>query len=137
VGGASNTVSFEAKMDPRVLEEGVTTADVQSQVDLALKARDGLSNARLAALRVEEALKKKADDTTLTEIKTQLVTAPIRYSQPMIVDQFEYLYGNLLTADQKPGQDAVNRYDELSKQLQEQVDMLEKALQATEAGAGR
>jgi hypothetical protein len=120
-------------MDPRVVEAGVTDADIRSQVELALEARDGLSNARLAALRVEEALKKKAGDATLTEIKTQLITAPIRYSQPMIVDQFSYLYGNLLSADQKPGQDAVNRFDELTKQLQEQVQKLEKALQTTDA----
>jgi hypothetical protein len=135
VGGSSNTVSFEANMDPRVVESGVTNADVQSQVELALKARDGLSNARLAALRVEEALEKKAGDATLTEIKTQLITGPIRYSQPMIVDQFSYLYGNLLTADQKPGQDAMDRYEELTKQLQEQVQKLEKVLQTTDAGS--
>jgi hypothetical protein len=72
-------------MDPRVVEAGVTNADITSQVELALKSRDGLSNARLAALRVEEALEKKAGDATLTEIKTQLITAPRRYSQPMIV----------------------------------------------------
>jgi hypothetical protein len=137
VGGSNNMVFFEAKMDPRIVEAGVTTADVQSQVELALKSRDGLSNARLAALRVEEALKNKEGDATLTEVKKQLITAPIRYSQPMIVDQFEYLYRNQLSADQKPGQDTIKRYDELSKQLLEQVQKLEKALQTTDAGGGR
>ena len=131
-GGSSNTVSFEAMMDPRVVEAGVTDADITSQVELALKSRDGLSNARLAALRVEEALEKKPGDATLTEIKTALITAARRYSQPMLVDQFSYLYGNQLSADQKPGEETVKRYEELTKQLQEQVQKLEKVLQTTE-----
>jgi hypothetical protein len=131
-GGSSQTVSFEAVMDPRVVEFGVTDADVTEQVELALRARDGLSNARLAAMRVEEALEKNAGDATLTAIKKELVTAPIRYSQPMLVDQFQYLYSNLNRADQKPGQDAVDRYEELMKQLGEQVQKLERALQTTD-----
>jgi hypothetical protein len=128
----SHTVSFEAKMDPRVAKEGITKANVEAQVELALKARDAFSNARLAAARLEKALGERPGDQALAEIKKQLVTEPPPYPQPMIVDQLEYLYENLLRADQIPGDDAYNRYEELNKALEEQVQKLNQALQGTD-----
>jgi exonuclease VII small subunit len=54
----------------------------------------------------------------------------------MIVDQIEYLYENLDTADQKPGRDAYQRYEELLAQLQEQVQKLDRIVAATDAAVG-
>ncbi len=132
VGDWSNTVSFNVKMDPRVAKEGVTDADLTAQAELALKARDALSTARVAAAKAEKALETKGENENLLEVKNELVTAPRRYSQPMLVDQLSYLYGNLNRADQKPGKDAYNRYEELDKALQEQVQKLNQLLQSTE-----
>jgi hypothetical protein len=133
VGEWSSTVSFEAKMDPRVVKEGITDSDVTAQLELALKARDGLSNARLAAARLEKALEGKsgAEAEALTEIQKLLVTAPRRYSQPMLIDMFSYLYQNLNRADQRPGKDAYDRYEELTSQLEGHVDKLEQLLETT------
>ena len=78
------------------------------------------------------AIKEKGESEALVEVKKQLITAPRRYSQPMLVDQLTYLYRNLNRADQKPGKDAYNRYDELNKTLQEQVQKLNQLLQSTE-----
>ncbi len=137
VGGWSQTVSFEAKMDPRVVDEGwVTEADVTAQVDLALAARDALSNARLAVVRLEEVEQAKESDASLAAVRSALVTEPIRYSRPVLVDQLSYLYSNLLTADQRPGQDAVDRYDELFAELAEQVARLKAILGSASDGQG-
>ena len=128
-GDWSRTVSFEVKMDPRVVGEGqVTEEDVTAQVELALKVREALSDARLAAANLEKAIEEASEDEkeALLPIKNKLVTASIRYSQPMFVDQLAYLYGNLQRADQRPGRDAFERWDSLNEALQEQLRKLER-----------
>ena len=55
---------------------------------------------------------------SLAELDAQLLTAPIRYSQPMLVDQLNYLYGMLTGADQKVSRDAIARHAELRAQLE-------------------
>lgn len=52
--------------------------------------------------------------------------APRRYSQPMLIDQLSYLYSNLDRADQRPGVDAVERYQSPRRQLDEQVAKLDE-----------
>ena len=52
---------------------------------------------------------------------------PQRYSQPMLVDQLSYLASNLDAADQPPGRDAMERYDELRGQLDEILKRLSDA----------
>ena len=72
-------------------------------------------------------------------MEKELVTEPRRYSRPMLVDQLQYLYGNLTRADQEPGEDAVRRYDQLNTALQGHIRTLERLLRANisdGAGAG-
>jgi photosystem II stability/assembly factor-like uncharacterized protein len=137
----SETVSFAALLDPRVVREGrVSQADVEAQVKLALEARDALSRGRMAAVRLEKALGEASAEgrAKLEPILKALVTEKARYSRPMIVDQLEYLYENLDTADQRPGKDAYDRYQELTAQLDEQLRALDEVLSSTDASpAGR
>jgi hypothetical protein len=130
VGDWSDTRSIEVKMDPRVVAEGITPAIVADQTKLALKVRDDLNSARRAAARLEKAEKEASESTAeaLAKIRKQLVTEPIRYSQPMLTDQLEYLYSNLIRADQVPGQDAYERHEELSTALRDHLQALEQAL---------
>jgi hypothetical protein len=44
---------------------------------------------------------------------------------------FSYLYQNLNRADQRPGKDAYDRYEELASQLEGHVDKLEQLLETT------
>jgi len=135
VGDWTETVSFEALMDPRIVKEGyVSPEDVTGQVSLALKARDALSRARLAASRLEKALESASDGqkAALEQIDEELNTVSRRYSQPMLVDQISYLYQNLDRADQRAGRDAVERYESLAAQLEEQIGKLDEILGATE-----
>ncbi|HET8772041.1 MAG TPA: hypothetical protein VFM71_13740, partial [Gemmatimonadaceae bacterium] len=53
----------------------------------------------------------------LTTLAAKLVTRPIRYSTPMLLDQINYLNGMINGADQKVGRDAITRLDELRGQL--------------------
>ncbi len=136
LGDWTETVSFQALLDPRVSAEGrASEADVTAQVDLALKARDALSSGRLAAERLKKALAgaSPSNRSTLEEIQKSLIAAPVRYSRPMIVDQIEYLYENLDSADQRPGRDAYQRYEELNAKLQEQIQRLERIVGTTDA----
>jgi len=135
VGAWTRTVSFEAKMDPRIVDEGwVTDADVSAQVELALKARDALSSARLAVVRLEAAERASPAGPALAAIRSALVTEPVRYSRPVLVDQLSYLYSNLTTADQRPGTDAYDRYAELAAMLAEQVTRLDALTARPAAG---
>jgi len=104
-------------MDPRVVREGVTAQDVESQAELALQARDVLTRARRLAIRTVEAMGREdvQDASELNRIKEALITEPIRYSRPMLIDQLRYLMSNLIVADQRPGQDAQNRFLELER----------------------
>lgn len=129
VGDRVQAISFEVTLDPRVIKEGITEADVRAQAELALEVRDTLSAARLAVARLNRAMKeagKKQRD--LADIKNQLITSSIRYSQPMVIDQLTYLYTNLIRADQRPGQDAHNRYQELNAALEKLVQRLNEIL---------
>mgnify|MGYP001025839159 FL=1 len=132
VGGWSNTQNFEVMIDPRVVDEGtVSQANIEAQVRLGLEVRDALSDARFAAMKLDEARDGAPDQllALLQEIREALVTAPIRYSRPVIIDQLSYLYSNLIRADQQPGQDAFNRYQELNSMLSDYIGRLEQLLQ--------
>jgi photosystem II stability/assembly factor-like uncharacterized protein len=129
VGSFSQIASFEVRMDPRVEKEGITAADVAAQTELALQARDALTQARKLAADIAEALKTEADPdkrSRLSAARDALTTAAVRYSRPMLVDQLEYLYTNLIRADQRPGQDVYERFTELSALLAEQLKALEE-----------
>jgi hypothetical protein len=124
---------FEVKMDPRVLAEGISREDVLAQLELSLEVRDTLDRARETARSLEDA-KEAGDDgaKTLTpeleEVRSRLVTDPVRYSRPMLIDQLTYLYQNLQRADQRPGRDAYERFEMLRTEWNEILDRLEKLL---------
>ncbi len=129
-GDWSETRAFQVRLDPRVAAEGLTSSDIRAQVDLAMEARDALSEARLAVERMEQA---RVDGAlgALREIYDELVTASTRYSQPRVVDQLEYLYSNLIVAAQRPGRDAELRYEDLRGALDEQMAALEQLLETS------
>ena len=120
--------------DPRIVDEGaVSQANIEAQIRLGLEVRDALSDARLAAAKLDEARDGSPDQVRLVldEISEALVTAPIRYSRPVIIDQLSYLYSSLIRADQQPGQDAFNRYQELNSLLNDHIGRLEQLLQTS------
>ena len=134
----SATRTFEVMLDPRVAAEGIDEGIVRRQVELALEVRDALSEARVAVHRIEEARELGGGSLAagIEAVERELVTAPRRYSRTMLVDQLRYLYGNLVRADQEPGEDAVRRYDQLNTALQGHIRTLERVLRANVSGGG-
>ncbi len=144
VGNSSQTQRFTVLVDPRIQADGITQGDLADQLTLSLQARDALSQARVAAVQITKAKEDFAEGrdvetikTKLAEIEEKLVTASgHRYPQPMLIDQLEYLYDNLDRADQKPGADAYQRFENLEAALSGHIRELERLLATTTDGGG-
>ena len=71
----------------------------------------------LARLKKESSLnaaqQREADQ--LAALESELVAASGRYTTPMLVDQIRYLASMLNSADQRPGADALKRYENLKQ----------------------
>ncbi len=126
--------NFQILPDPRVIEASkLSSGAMKKQEELNLKIRDLLSESRKMENQVSKKIKeleKKVKENgdspqlqkeidALQNIHNQLSTAQGRYRQPMLVAQISYLYNMLIRADQLPGQDAYERYEELSQQLEQ------------------
>ncbi|MDX1332934.1 MAG: hypothetical protein R3252_07885, partial [Robiginitalea sp.] len=129
VGNQKSSQSFELVMDPRVSDAGVTRADVAAQMDFQLKIRDKITETNRLQQRLEKSiseLKDKKDRSqteqsrldSLEETLSKIETADGIYMQPMLADQWRYLYSMMNQADQAPGRDALDRFEELSGLLE-------------------
>ena len=111
--------------DPRLAEVGISKEDVMAQVKLQGQVSDLLSETRRAAaawskelvqlnakdrLNPDEANRRNLLDDVMTQMKSD---PEVIYAKPMLIDQVRYLYFMINGADQRPGQDAYDRYDEL------------------------
>lgn len=130
VGSRNHTGRFEVLVDPRVAEDGVEQSSLAAQLSLSLKIRDAVSSARYTAERIRKERgnpdSTRKIDKKLAEFESRLVTAEGRYPTPMLIDQLVYLYSMLDRADQKPGRDAYQRYDELNEMLSVILSELEQ-----------
>ena len=71
----------------------------------------------IKSLKLSKNLKKnKLQD--LEAILEKLETKEGDYMQPMLIDQFKYLYSMVTEADQVLGKDAYDRFKELSLQFE-------------------
>lgn len=135
MGDWSQTRPVEVVLDPRLVADGVTPAVLADQLALQLKVREMTveANATLAAVR--EAAKAAAAGSpqaaALKALEDRLATAPIRYSEPKLLDQINYLYGMISAADQQVGRDATVRYEELRAEL----ESIKAALRQATGGA--
>ncbi len=109
VDGKEQKQSFQLMADPRIKESGVTSQDLLEQEKLALQVRDLLTSARQLA-------EEKSSDKSSKSYRA-LVTDDGPYPQPMLVDQIQYLASMIDQADQMPGKDAFERFEELKKKL--------------------
>jgi len=121
--------SFMIKADQNILENGVTLDDMKAQEELALNMVSMINKAKRRLQSVEESIEKQKENKDASdfnqkiadEIVSILKTPEGRYQQPALISQMSYLYSMLKQADQRPGQDAYARYEELS-QLFDQID---------------
>lgn len=137
VDGQAQTQQFFIRIDPRVqAHTSLTLEDLKAQEALSLKVRDMISEANRfeAAIDkrqqelekiVKESKKKKdveaakSELTVLEKIKSELETEEGRYMLPGLLSQMGYLGNMISDADQRPGKDAYERFEELSGKLAE------------------
>ncbi len=127
--GATQTERFTIASDPRVLRDGVTSDVLRSQLAHNLRVRDLVTDAYRTVARLRAARAAGGDAARMNEIaalESILLTPPIRYSVPGLVSHITYLYSESLGADQQVGRDAMARYTELRRQLDEVVKRLER-----------
>lgn len=135
VDGQQLTDKFFLRMDPRLKEDtNVSLEDLRAQEELTLKIRDLLSDARRVSdavkkrkTKLEEMIKSSKKAKEVEKAKQELMQIDKiyytlemeegRYMMPKLIDQIEYLNSMLNQADQRPGKDAYEQYDNLVKQL--------------------
>jgi hypothetical protein len=111
--------SLRVTLDPRVAKDGITEAIVAEQTKLLLDIQARIAEARalLQGLKNARATADSAKAKTVDELISQLENAGGAYPQPMLIDQFGSVARMLGAADQKPGRDAYERYNDLVKEL--------------------
>jgi photosystem II stability/assembly factor-like uncharacterized protein len=124
------SVEFEVQVDPGVLEDGVTVADLVEQQNFLLQVREAITAANQLRARTLQAMEKADIQPArspgpgewaaamtyahpLQRIWARLVTAPGIYEQGMLIDQL----GNIVRAeggaDQKVGAESRKRLEDL------------------------
>jgi hypothetical protein len=126
--------TFDIFVDPGVLRDGVTTADLRDQQNFLLEVRDAQSEAIRLRDRIQSAMQKAAVSAPaapgpgewvahvryshpLQELWARLVTASGPYPQGMLIDQLSNIVRAEGAADQKVGAESRRRLDDLVKQL--------------------
>lgn len=122
VGEKTLEQAFEIVMDPRIIKEGISKVDINTQLDMQLQVMTLLSKARKLQTELEKESKilkeKEGSESRLEQINTvlgKLKNKEGAYPQQMLVAQISYLYYMISGADQILGQDATERYQELVK----------------------
>ena len=137
--GWSARSAFNARMDPRVSEIGVTAADLEEQEQLVLRIQALASRANRAVHWIETELERAGasvrpgtagrEDSAAAAAAGQRVQRlrrlhamleepdDVTYPQPMLRSQISYLAGMVGRSPQKPGRDAFERYEQLEAEL--------------------
>ncbi|MCK5652194.1 MAG: hypothetical protein KAJ42_12480, partial [Gemmatimonadetes bacterium] len=140
--GVSQTRTFRLLIDPRVAEDGVTQADLQDQFDISMEILALMTEAQGLVAELEGAMERMSGESgqearralaELEEIHAALVTdrSISSYPQPMLLDQIQYLYSMLQTADQKPGRDAYERLEVRKREVVELAQRMRAAMRGS------
>jgi photosystem II stability/assembly factor-like uncharacterized protein len=128
-GDASMSHSFSVVMDPRVAADGVTMADLQAQYDLVKEINATMAEAAEVASRIDNGVESAGDEAQdeFEALQAEMRDDPVgSYPQPMLLNQLRYLSSMLNRADQRPGQDAYVRHEQLKTRLAEIKAELER-----------
>jgi photosystem II stability/assembly factor-like uncharacterized protein len=128
------TRAFEVQVDPGVLRDGTTVADLVDQQNFLLRVRDAIADATRLRTATQQAM-QKADiqparspgpgqsidnieySHTLQRLWARLVTAPGTYEQGMLIDQLGNIARAEGRADQKIGAESRRRLDDLLAEM--------------------
>ena len=131
-------------MDPAVIKDGTTAADLVDQQNFLLQLRETITQATALRTKLQQAMQQRNvqpapspgpgestaqlveklklssnPNTALQSLWARLVTAPGTYEQPMLLDQLNSINRVEAAADQKVGTESRRRYDDLVKELKD------------------
>jgi hypothetical protein len=143
-GETTETRSFEVKVDPGVIKDGTTVADLVEQQNFLLQLRETIAQANAVRTKIQQAMQKagvqpapspgpgESSTQLIEKLKTmssqgaalqalwaRLVSAPGTYEQPMLLDQLNSINRVEAAADQKVGMESRRRHDDLVKELKD------------------
>ena len=145
-GDVVQSRTFEVKVDPGVLKDGITQADLVEQQDFLIRVREAQEQARALQTRLQQAMQAASVPVPpspgagewvgtmkyqhpLQQLWARLVTAPGTYEQGMLIDQLSNVARAEGGADQKIGTEARKRFDDLLNELKALEAELEKVRQ--------
>ena len=112
-GDYKATQPYRLLVDPRLVEDGVTAADLREQYLHNIRMRDMTAEVQRLIARLQAA----GDNPQAKAILSRLLDQPIRYGKPGLATHIRYLAGMTAQADQKVGRDAIARAAVLRKEL--------------------
>ena len=133
-GGAVASRTFDVVVDPAVLKDGITAADLAEQQDFLLRLHESQAEASRLRARLHQAMQQAGVQPPpspgpgewvgrarhahpLQGLWARLVTAPGTYEQGMLIDQLSNIVRAEGAADQKIGAESRRRFDDLVKEL--------------------
>lgn len=133
-GDAPTSRTFEIIVDPAVLKDGITVADLVEQQNFLLRVRDAQTAANELRGRIQQAMQTAGVEAPaspgpgqrvssmkyshpLQGLWARVVTAPGIYEQGMLVDQLSNIARVEGAADQKVGAESRKRLDDLEKEM--------------------
>ncbi|MDZ7778978.1 MAG: hypothetical protein U5R14_03440 [Gemmatimonadota bacterium] len=127
--GETHEVPLEVLIDPRVRADGTTLVDLELQFEHNMRVRDLISDGRRALERIEVLEERASTEEERAEIReVKRVLLPPEditvYPPRRLIDQIDYLYGATMGADQHPGNEALDRYEELRAEMDEVLEEL-------------
>ncbi len=131
VDGQTQLQPFEVMVDPKLDMTRTGLEDIRAQENLSLQVVALEDSSKRVAEHIKSRRKELEklikdgkrtkqyiqEDQKLAQIQDQLVTPEGIYMKPMLIDQLRYLRSMLNQADQRPGKDAYDRYDELKNRF--------------------
>jgi photosystem II stability/assembly factor-like uncharacterized protein len=134
VGSWTSTQRFTLVEDPRIVKDGVTTADLKEQFDHNMRVLQLVSDVNKLVARVRAAQAKMRASGSgdalakVNELASHLITPSIRYSKPELQTHVTYLYSLTSATDQKIGRDAIERYQVLRQQANQRMAEADRIL---------
>ncbi len=109
------------KPDPRMVQDGVTLAVMQEQLAHNLAVRDLVSEMNALSADVETAYRAATGEkkAALGAVREIIQSEAWRYGRPGLAAHVQYLYGAMMRADQKVGNDAKQRLVQLRKEFED------------------
>ena len=121
VDGETQSREFEIKMNPRVLAEGVTVADLQARHDLAIMIRDRVTQANEAVLQMRS-IKTQIDDRTEENDNAELASLA-----GTVAERLTSVEGEIYQIQNRSGQDPLNYPIKLNNKIAALLNHVEGA----------